>query len=808
MRHLLITSLLLAAAIGAAAQSDYTDYHMAGPYEVVARDGQHRASKGGSERDMHAAYTLAQQGHADKARAIIDAYAATLQRFDGHDAPLCLIQAYWLVRAMTLTDTPHDGPAADMVRRAIMPTIERFDADSPYANGNWGAIVNRCRMACGIFLRDTIIYNAAIDYYLHANDNGSLPRYVAASGQCQETGRDQAHAQLGLGALCDICEMAWAQGDDLWGALDNRLMHGIEYSARYNLGNDVPFQTWTDCTGLYNDWTVPGAMGRGIIRDIYRLPYDHYVGRCHMTMPYTKRLLALQRRAAKAGELHFNPEANHFRVKGVADGQKLHQVFTYPAPEGAPLKHDYDVLVQPRGSKEWTRIDTYMARVNAPVGDNRHRVSEISYALFDFTGDVNVRVVARNRKFATARIRPDYRGTIANVLNDSTVQFLLFQPENLSVELDGDITSNLLLFTSRHPVGRDEAERQAKAEGRRFVYVPAGFYDLQAAMAGPLAGCESAPGRDGDTELCVPSRTTVYLEGGSYMDFTLAVNDAHDVSIIGRGIARTPRGYEGCHVYRSQRVLIDGLVLNTCPVGGSDSVTIRDVRCISHPSWGDGLNVFASSNVLYDRVFCRTSDDCTTAYATRKGFEGSARNIRMRNATLWADVAHPIFIGLHGAAAGPHPERRDTVENIVFENIDILCQSEPQVDYQGCLAINAGDNNLVRNIVFDNIRIEQLHQGALLHVKVAFNAKYCAAPGLGVEDVTFRNVRYRGAQPYMSVINGYDDTRRVRRIRFEGLKINGRTIADDMPGKPRWYATADYVPIFVGNHVEDITFTK
>ena len=49
-------------------------------------------------------------------------------------------------------------------------------------------------------------------------------------------------------------------------------------------------------------------------------------------------------------------------------------------------------------------------------------------------------------------------------------------------------------------------------------------------------------------------------------------------------------------------------------------------------------------------MFCRNSDDCTTAYATRKGFSGSTRNVRMRNSTLWADVAHPIFIGM---PAGP-----------------------------------------------------------------------------------------------------------------------------------------------------------
>ena len=775
-------------------------YQLAGPYEVVARDGQYAKTKAGSERDMWQAWQRAQQGDEATALNIINAYAVTLQRFDGHDAPLCTIQAYWLLRAMTLVKERQTPEWAAMVRRAILPVLDKFEADSPYANGNWGHIVNRCRMAAAIFLDDEALYQHAVDTYLYANDNGSLPNYVSETGQCQETGRDQGHAQLGLGAMCEICDMAWQQGErqrvggpcpgiDLWGALDNRLMLGMEYTAKYNLGYDVPFETWTDCTGLYNDWTEPGAMGRGRIRCIYDLPYRHYVGRKGLKMPYTKKLLDLQAKAEKRGEIKRNPEADQFSVKGVKEGVKLHQVFTYDAPDGAQLKHDYDVFVQPRGQKEWTKIDTYMAKVNAPQADGSHKISEISYAFFDFTGDIFVRVVTKHKKFQTARIRPDYRGTIANVQNDSTVQFLLFQPENVSVELDGDITDNLLVFTSKPTISKEDAERAAKAEGRDFRYYAPGMYT--------------------EETIKVPSNTTVYLAGGSYFTGTFAIEDAENVSILGRGIARPERGYEGCHVYRSKNVLVDGLIVNTCPIGGSDGVTLHDVRSISHPQWGDGLNVFGgSSNILYDRVFCRNSDDCTTTYATRKGFEGSVRNVRMRNSTLWADVAHPIFIGLHGAAAGPHPERRDTIEHLIYENIDILGQNELQVDYQGCLAINCGDGNLVRDVLFDNIRIEGIRQGSITQVKVGWNQKYCKAPGLGVEDVTFRNIRYDGEPCSPSVITGYDEQHKVKNITFEGLKINGRPIYDDMPGKPQWHATSDYVPMFVGSHVEDIQFKK
>ncbi len=771
MMRKILSTFLLCLYLTSTAQ---TSYQLQGPYEVIARDGEYRHTKKGSEDDMRAALNFAREGQYEQALPIIDAYAKTLQRLEGHDAPLCLIQCYDLVRAITLvsdTNNQNGSLYETMIRRAILPTIEQFDADSPYANGNWGAIVNRCRMACAICLRDSALYRSSIDYFLHANDNGALPKYISETGQCQETGRDQGHVQLGLEALAQTCEMAWEQGDDLWGALNNRLLKGFEYTARYNLGYEVPFEKWTDCTGLYCDWTEPGQMGRGKLWDIYQLPYNHYVKRKGLKMPFTQRI-----------------------VKGVKpkvkEYHKLHQIITYSAPleltkrigtlKDTLLKKDYAVFIRPRNSQEWTQIDTYMAKVNAPTDNGKHRQSKISYAFFDFTGDVFLRVVCR-KKYQTAKIRPDYRGVITQQVNDSTIQFMLFQPENVSVEFDGDLTNNLLIFTSKPPITKAEAEKSARQQGRQFIYYAPGLYT--------------------DKRIPVPSNTTVYLAGGSYFTGTFAIEDAHNVSILGRGIARPLDGYEGCHVHRSQHVLIDGLIVNTCPVGESQDITLHDVRSISHPAWGDGLNIFASSDVLFDRVFCRNSDDCTTAYATRKGFSGNTRHITMRNSTLWADVAHPIFIGIHGDA-----ERGDTIENLRYENIDILCQSEPQIDYQGCLAINCGDNNLVRNVVFDNIRIENILQGSLFQVKVGYNQKYCAAPGRSVENITFRNIRYCGQQPNLSIINGYDEQRKVRGITFEGLKINGRLISDEMKGKPKWYATSDYVPAFIGNHVEGVVF--
>lgn len=160
------------------------------------------------------------------------------------------------------------------------------------------------------------------------------------------------------------------------------------------------------------------------------------------------------------------------------------------------------------------------------------------------------------------------------------------------------------------------------------------------------------------------------------------------------------------------------------------------------------------------------------------------------------------FIGIHGNSKAP-----EVLEDLNYINIDILDHREKQVDYQGCMAINAGDNNLIRNVHFEDIRVENFRQGQLVNLRIFYNEKYCTAPGRGIENVLFKNISYTGENAELSIIEGYDEKRKVKNIRFENLKINGKLIDDNMPDKPRWYKTSDMARIYVGPHVE-ILFYK
>ena len=460
----------------------------------------------------------------------------------------------------------------------------------------------------------------------------------------------------------------------------------------------------------------------------------------------------------------------------------------YPAPDGVEMKDDFTVKVRVPGG-EWQNVPTYMVKVDEVRG-TKHHVEKSSMSYFDFDGQVEVSVTSNNVPVSAARVRPLSYGIEPSVVGN-TLTFTLDRPRNLSVEVNGDIFHNLQLFANpidvNNPIDgvKIRNEKQLAKKRKDVIYFGPGVHNL------------------GKDTVVVASGQTVYVAGGAVVYGLIHADRVQDVRIFGRGIVMQKGRGEGVRVSRSKNVAVDGIISTQCPVGGSDGVKITNVKVISSYGWGDGFNVFASSNVHYDGCFARNSDDCMTVYATRKGFVGSARNILMENCVLWADVAHPIMIGIHGNVVNP-----DVIENITYRNIDILDHKEKQIDYQGCMAINAGDDNLIRNILFEDVRIEDFRQGQLFNVRIFYNKKYCLAPGRGIENVTFRNVSYEGSGEELSVIAGYNSDRKVKNIRFENLRINGQVISDDMPDKPAWYKTGDMARIFIGEHVENIEFVK
>lgn len=447
----------------------------------------------------------------------------------------------------------------------------------------------------------------------------------------------------------------------------------------------------------------------------------------------------------------------------------------YPFPDGAAANHLFEVRVRSVGG-DWREIIPYRMTAS-DVKSGRAALQDVSVVLFDFTGAIDMEITYTGSAIESVRLRP-LSYAMPHTVKRNVIEFSLSEPRNLSLEVNGDIFHNLHIFA-----GVPESKIPVRGDKDVTFFGP-GIHKLTLDQGNLKSG------------------QTVYLSGGAIVQGSFLLDKVENVRIIGRGMLDQSRG--SITVKHSRNIEIDGiLTAGNFQIGQSDNVTIRNTKSIRSGQWGDGIDVFCCKNVVIENAFLRTSDDCIAIYGHRWDYDGDVDGVKVSNCTLWADIAHPILIGTHGNTENPN-----VLKNISIRNVDILDQHEEQIDYQGCLSINAGDSNLVRDVIFQDIRIENFRLGQLVNLRVFYNKKYNTSPGRGIAGVTFRNVSYSGTGANLSTIAGYDEARKIQNVKFENLVINGRAISDSMPGKPAWYKTGDMANIFVGEHVEDLTFVS
>jgi hypothetical protein len=274
------------------------NYQMQGPLTMVSRKP--TVGQGSYDSDAGAAYQNAimwvitgDQEYATKAQEVINKWSVTLKKIGGQDAVLMAgLGPFKMINAAEILRYTHSGwSAADIAqaekhfREVVYPVIKDY---ALFANGNWDNAAVKTVMAIGVFCNDRNIFESGLRYYVDGAGNGSLKNYVInEDGQCQESGRDQAHTQLGLGHLADCAEIAWHQGLDLYGYENNRLLKGFEYTAKYNLGLEVPYTPQLDQTGKYFHENI-SSESRGKFRMIYEQVYNHYANRAGLEAPFTK----------------------------------------------------------------------------------------------------------------------------------------------------------------------------------------------------------------------------------------------------------------------------------------------------------------------------------------------------------------------------------------------------------------------------------------------------------------------------------------------------------------------------------------
>ena len=227
-------------------------------------------------------YISGDDRYAKKVLDIIDKWSVTLRSFDENNAKLLVaLTGYELCNAAEILRYNYVGwteKNTESMTRLMMsvyyPTIRYYFSE---ANGNWDGAIMHTLMAIAVFTDNRDLFDNAVYHYLHARANGSLMKYIYPNGQCQETGRDQGHVQMGLYEFSGAARIAYTQGIDLFSAADYRLALGLEYSAKFITGGSV------------FAYGVPSERERFKYRSGFEYCLDHFTAK-GISMPNLREL--------------------------------------------------------------------------------------------------------------------------------------------------------------------------------------------------------------------------------------------------------------------------------------------------------------------------------------------------------------------------------------------------------------------------------------------------------------------------------------------------------------------------------------
>lgn len=265
-----------------------------------------------ADQDAHAAYLNAIEwyiytyglndaadgtAHANTAMNILNSWAATVNQIpSGNNVPGLIgipiddfALAGEILRPYSGWSTAQFATFQNMFTNYLYPDVNSFLTTH---NGvcishywaNWDAANVASLISMGVLDDNTSWFNQGVNYFENGPGNGSIihavdhlwPDGSVGLGQWQESGRDQEHAQLGVGLLSYAAQAAWNQGVDLFSYDHDRLLAGAEYVARYNTDHTIPYTTYNNCDNVQQYYISTNGRDRLDDRPIWELLYNHY----------------------------------------------------------------------------------------------------------------------------------------------------------------------------------------------------------------------------------------------------------------------------------------------------------------------------------------------------------------------------------------------------------------------------------------------------------------------------------------------------------------------------------------------------
>jgi hypothetical protein len=432
---------------------------------------------------------------------------------------------------------------------------------------------------------------------------------------------------------------------------------------------------------------------------------------------------------------------------------KAHKyVRVYPAPMGEPLSQRFTVQIEKSDSPVYVAHVRAIEAVRTPQTPEVETDGEASFTSFDFSGAVAITITS-SQAVTAAKVLPTSYG-IKPKISGNKVTFTISQPEQLTLEVNGDWNNSLHLFAN--PV----ESNAPSPNDPNVIYF--------------------GPGRHEIESLKVGSGQTLYLAGGAVVYGKPTPGHEHEpiVSVEGSNIKVRGRGILDGSMYpkrtaatnllkvRGDNIDVEGVVLRdssdwTVPVAGAKHVKISNIKIFGWRGNSDGIDVNNSQDVEISNSFIRTFDDLVVI-KTKDPNGQETKDVLVKHMVLWNEIAHALSLGA---------EMRRPVENITFTDCDVI----HSMDREWVLRIFHTDAAPVRNVVFQNIRIEQDRRFISLWINTASWGRDMDRGH--IDDVTFRNIEtVRPTSENPIQLMGFDTSHAINDVRFEKIIVDGKPL--------------------------------
>jgi len=432
-------------------------------------------------------------------------------------------------------------------------------------------------------------------------------------------------------------------------------------------------------------------------------------------------------------------------------------VIVYQSPEGEELNEKYKVTVN------GINVPVYNAKVCSEDQKGRHdkEFDIAGFGSFDLKkGTVKVSVSVEDPIY-TAKILPTSFG-IMPTIKGKTVSFEVTKPQHITVEVNGEHIRSLHLFVN------PEETNIPDPNDPNVIYFGPGIHEINS--------------------ISVDDNKTIYIAGGAIVRGVLSEEEKE-----GRRVPATfmLRGenicFRGRGIYDQEQVpwaqgrrtmiatvngfKMEGVIFSnssqwTLSMRNCNDVHIDNVKVFGHRANADGINISASLDVLVENCFVRTWDDLIVV-KTLRGSTQEAGRIHVRKCVLYNDIAHALSVGA---------EITQKVEDVLFEDCDVIA------DHGRCwtLRIYHTDAAVVKNVRFENIRIEESVQFASLWINTAVWTT--DAKRGHIEDIVFKNITVNNSgYPLLREFefSGFNAEHAINNVLIENVVINGRKIVQE-----------------------------